>query len=407
MAGRPEIKATGLKWRERGGQWVPYWCASTEAVKAGYPVKTARLSGLAPDEVIRHCTKLQGEMLFWMGSNTHAIEQVYDGTISWLIRAYQRNEASPYFAIKPRTKRQYDQFLGIIERTVGAQTLKDLSGDDFRRWHATYSKPTKGSAPRVRSAQACMTMLRIVINYGATLANRPCALECARLSLVLKLIEFKGARPRRKRLTYDHAVAVIAAAHARGDSEGRGIAFGQALQFELMLRQTDVIGTWAAVRGNEPKTAIIRHGQVWSPGLDWSMIDSDWTLRLDTSKTGTDVEFDLRAYPLVWTEITRIPPEERTGPLVKRAPGLPFNEDRYRKLWRLIATEAGVPKTIWNMDSRAGAVTEAIDAGAGIEQVRHHATHSNVSMTSRYDRSTVTKTRTVAAIRAASRKDKA
>lgn len=48
-------------------------------------------------------------------------------------------------------------------------------------------------------------------------------------------------------------------------------------------------------------------------------------------------------------------------------------------------------------------MTEAIDAGAGIEQVRHHATHSNVSMTGRYDRATLTKTRTVAAIRAAGR----
>jgi hypothetical protein len=405
----PSVKAPGLKWRARGGEWIPYWIANAAASKAGYPVKTVRLSGIPLDEIAGRCARLTAEMREWMGIRSDQVAATYDGSLHSVIVAYQVNEASPYHDIKPRTKRQYDQFLRLVDRAVGAKRLKDLSGDDFRRWYAAFKAPSKADPKQretVRSAQAAMTMIRIVINYGATLSDRACALECARLSLVLKLIEFKGSRPRRKRLTYDHAVAVIATAHQRGDMESRGIAFGQALQFELMLRQTDVIGTWQPARGNEPASAIIRRGEVWAPGLDWSMIDGDWILRLATSKTDTDAEFDLKAYPLVWTEITRIPPEERVGPLVKRSPGTPFGEDRYRKLWRMIATQAGVPADVWNMDSRAGAVTEAIDAGAGIEHVRHHATHSNVSMTSRYDRATVTKTRAVARIRAASRGDR-
>jgi site-specific recombinase XerD len=38
------------------------------------------------------------------------------------------------------------------------------------------------------------------------------------------------------------------------------------------------------------------------------------------------------------------------------------------------------------MDSRAGAISEATDAGADLEHVRHAATHSNISMTQRYSR---------------------
>lgn len=55
-------------------------------------------------------------------------------------------------------------------------------------------------------------------------------------------------------------------------------------------------------------------------------------------------------------------------------------------VWRMIATEAGVPKKVRNMDSRAGAITEATDAGAELEHIRHAATHSDIAMTQRYSR---------------------
>jgi hypothetical protein len=38
------------------------------------------------------------------------------------------------------------------------------------------------------------------------------------------------------------------------------------------------------------------------------------------------------------------------------------------------------------MDSRAGAITEATDAGATLEETRHAATHSDTKMTQRYSR---------------------
>ena len=76
------------------------------------------------------------------------------------------------------------------------------------------------------------------------------------------------------------------------------------------------------------------------------------------------------------------------------------------KRWREVATAAGVPLEVKNMDSRAGGITEATDAGASIEAVRHHATHRDARTTMRYSRQTLAKTQSVAEIRNAVRKPK-
>jgi hypothetical protein len=51
------------------------------------------------------------------------------------------------------------------------------------------------------------------------------------------------------------------------------------------------------------------------------------------------------------------------------------------------------------MDARAGAITEAIGAGAALEDVRHAATHSDISMTQRYSRGSAEKVAKVMQLR--------
>jgi hypothetical protein len=61
-----------------------------------------------------------------------------------------------------------------------------------------------------------------------------------------------------------------------------------------------------------------------------------------------------------------------SGPIIiNDVTGLPWSPNEYRRKWRLVATAAGVPKNVWNMDSRSGAISEAIQAGAPIEFVQH------------------------------------
>jgi site-specific recombinase XerD len=76
-----------------------------------------------------------------------------------------------------------------------------------------------------------------------------------------------------------------------------------------------------------------------------------------------------------------------SGPIVIcDTSGIPWSANEYRRKWRIVANHAGVPKTVRNMDSRAGAITEATEAGADLEHVKHAATHSDISQTQRYSR---------------------
>jgi hypothetical protein len=70
-----------------------------------------------------------------------------------------------------------------------------------------------------------------------------------------------------------------------------------------------------------------------------------------------------------------------------------------------MANAVGIPKGVYNMDSRAGGITEASDAGAPMEHIRHAATHSDIATTQGYSRGGATKTANVLEMRAAYRKN--
>ena len=55
------------------------------------------------------------------------------------------------------------------------------------------------------------------------------------------------------------------------------------------------------------------------------------------------------------------------------------------------------------MDSRAGAITEATDSGAELEDIRHAATHGDIAMTQKYSRGGEAKTAKVMRLRVAHR----
>lgn len=101
------------------------------------------------------------------------------------------------------------------------------------------------------------------------------------------------------------------------------------------------------------------------------------------------------------------PTEARNGPvIVSEATGLPYRVRHLAAVWRRVADAAGVPRTVWNMDSRAGGVTEATDADPSreaLEAVRHMAGHRNISTTQRYSRPSVVKSNKVAQLRVAHR----
>jgi len=175
-----------------------------------------------------------------------------------------------------------------------------------------------------------------------------------------------------------------AKAHEMGH---HSIALAQAFQFECTLRQKDVIGEWVPL--NELGTTEVidqRYEIKWLRGIRWSEIDEDLILVHETSKKNKEITVNLRLAPMVMEELALLGERPTIGPLiVEERTGLPWRNHFFRRKWRDVARACGLPDTVKNMDSRAGAITEGTDV-ASIEDVRHAAAHSNSSMTARYSR---------------------
>lgn len=100
--------------------------------------------------------------------------------------------------------------------------------------------------------------------------------------------------------------------------------------------------------------------------------------------------------------LARVPDDCRVGPLiVDETAGRPYAEHAYAREWRVIARAAGIPDAVWNMDARAGGISEADDAGAELDEIRSAAGHSQMSTTLRYVRGAIWKSRRVAHLRRA------
>jgi integrase len=169
-----------------------------------------------------------------------------------------------------------------------------------------------------------------------------------------------------------------------------------------MLRQKDVIGEWVPVSEPGISGTVGPLGK-WIMGLRWEEIDQNMILRHTTSKRGKDIQVDLKLARMVIEELGTSNRDDlpASGPvIISETKGYPYTATHFRRAWRKIADDAGVPKSVRNMDSRAGAISEATDAGADLEHVRHAATHSDIGMTQRYSRGSVDKVAGVMQLRA-------
>lgn len=393
-----ETEKIGLKKRPRkDGSTAYYWVASTVSPKAtDYPLKTVRVHG-SMDEITAKCRALTSELRQWLSERGAGKPVQFDGKLRSLIQMYRSNPASPYFEVKQITRTMYDDNLDLLDKDCGMRRLDKLTGIDIKEWHHHFKQPkAPGEPERFRRAYKVMQLLRIVIGFGV-MSN---VTECFRLKSVLEELRFHAPRGRKEALTFKQAKAICDHAASKGLTS---IALAQALQFELTLRQVDVIGQWEKIEDNDTG-GIVDRGQRWRDGLLWSDIDVDGILVKITSKTGKVAEHDTMQYPLLRSIIDQIPAEKRIGPVIRsESTGLPYRRRHFIDVWREVATAAGVPKTVWNRDSRAGGITEGGNAGADIEMLRHQANHDDAATTALYNRGTLEKTRAVAQLRVAHR----
>lgn len=412
----PKIEnAPGLQWRKRAnGKLVATWVARADLVKRGYTLKTQRVwagfesdldaetqEGIAARSLIGSaCTRLQDEMLGWAREGT-LTQPIFDGSLKALIDIYRRDPDSPYQKIRFQSRRSYDAYMNVIEKEVGLRNLSAIKGKDFLRWYDSWAD---GGHPYI--AHARITMLRMLLSFGIVCELYPPSKidHCKRLKAILTELSFAQGRPRKEAMTFEQAAEVCKRAH---EIRRPSIALAQAFQFELMLRQKDVIGEW--VPFSEPgMSSITRHGKKWLYGLDWSEVSDDLILthKMSKSRTGKELEFDLNNYPMIVQEIALIPLEQRVGPIVKQEEtALPWTSaNGFRKEWRRAADLAGIPQSVQNRDSRAGGITEANEAsGDNLDAARHHAGHASVTTTQRYSRGGIRRRSNLAVLRVAAR----
>lgn len=383
--------APGLKWKKRdGGKFEARWQCRDDLVKRPdfdkFNVKSVKLWSGTGDPTLEQwdfiadtCSQLQQEMLVWANGGLPTVV-AFDGTLGGLIRCYRSDPDSNYRKpgkLRYASRAHYDVMMGMLDREHGEQPLAEIKGRTVQRWYDAWS-----GAGKVSSAHTKIKMLRILLGFGTAFLEDE---HCIRLSGVLSKMKFAMAKPRSERLTADQATAIRNKAHEMGRPS---IALAQAFQFELMLRQKDVIGEWVPLAEPGMSDKLDGTGLKWLRGIRWEEIDQNMVLTHITSKRQKEIKVSLRNAPMVMEELQRQFKELPTsGPIiVSEFDALPWTGVEFRRWWRQVADACGIPKAVRNMDSRAGAISEATDAGAELEHVRHAATHSDIAMTQRYSR---------------------
>jgi Phage integrase family len=313
----------------------------------------------------------------------------YDGTVHCACQIYQLHPDSDFHTIAPKTRGGYIDDLKILESTIAQRRIRNVTLVDAKRWYRQWRAPTyAGGAERIRRAHGAMATFRTVLYFNAALGHD----DCERLAKRLRRIKFERAGAREQEMTYDQVVAFIAAASelgARGimpPDRALAMAIGTAAQFELMLRQGDIIGQWNA--GRRAPGQVLRYGdEAWTGQFTWENIPGwRWRMKTSKSKFRAAAEFFLERYGLLFPLLERVPHAERVGAIVKGEHGLPMRENSYRKWFRQIRRAAGIPDDVWNMDTRAGGATEAHEGGAPIRTIQGAMTHSKEDHTLRYIR---------------------
>lgn len=391
--------APGLKWKKRDGYFEARWQCRDDLVKRPnfneFKIKSVKLWTGTSDPTLEQwdfiadtCAQLQQEMLVWANGGAPKVVE-FDGTISGLIRCYRTDPDSNYCKkgkLRYASRVHYDVMMKMIDKEFGDKRLEEIKARTIQRWYDDWCEKTG-----VPTAHTKIKMLRILFGFGTAFLED---LQCMRLKASLSEMRFAQAKPRTEQLTAEQATAIRHKAH---EMKRPSIAVAQAFQFECMFRQKDCVGEWIPIKEPGMSDIFDEHGMKWMRGIRWEEISQDLILTHITSKKSKEIPIDLRNAPMVMEElafIAGVSPAMLTrdllpasGPIViSEFDDLPWEAIEFRRWWRKLADACDIPKEVRNMDSRAGAISEAEDAEADVDDIRENATHSNINMTKRYMR---------------------
>jgi hypothetical protein len=388
-----KIVAPGLKVIRRKFVSNVYWAAAEAEEFLSYRPRTVPihvdLAVTDPDAVAALiatvegiCQREQQAMLAWADgavTDKQRLRAKFDGTLGSVIELYRSDEESGFTQIKANSKDNYEEWLAIVDRTIGARRLDCLSPKYFRGCHSRWAAPeVEGSPRRLRRAYGCIQMVKVVLNYGIE-ADLP---HCRRLREGMEHIRFPRNPPRDETMSYSHASAFVDTCLQSGNVS---MGLCQAIQWDCMLRQKDVIGEWRVAGADYALSPgeIRQGGRVWS-GLTLDLIMPGKTLTVRTSKTSQPVVHLLDECELIMRCMPHIDRSIVNAPVAVSSQGMPWSDHRaFGKAWARIAKLAGIPKGVWNMDSRASGVTEAAAGGASDDDLASNAGHRGKGITRR------------------------
>ncbi|MCK1733342.1 hypothetical protein IVA79_05075 [Bradyrhizobium sp. 138] len=275
-------------------------------------------------------------------------------TLGQLIEIFRKDAQSPFQKLSYGVRVKHERLLERITRQYGHRSLRGVRARDLVKWHDLWAGQGK-----IAAAHSLISRLRVVLRFGATILEDK---ECRRLATGLGELRFARPAPRRKTISAEQAKLIRSKAREWGwDS----IAIAQAFQFDLRLNQKTVIGEWVPM--SEPELSDvtrIKDGreEKWVRGLRWSALDETLVLRLAGSRRSGELQFDLKNAPMVMDELaiySEVSVEEltrahlpRSGPIIlNEQKAFPWSTAEFRRKWRLIAAQAGIPKHLMNMDS--------------------------------------------------------
>jgi hypothetical protein len=238
---------------------------------------------------------------------------------------------------------------------VGSKLIDDVDGRDVKRWFNAWAGPKiPGDPMQIPKARTAIAVIKSALNFGIMCRKR----GCAEFKAVLVEVNLPVQASRTTAPTADDITKVRSAAREAGHGPA---ALAYAIQFDGAARQWDVIGEWVPMSDPRPSIVLDR-GMKWV-GPMWSQIDENQVFWFTPSKTenttGKEVAVDFTVCPMIMEELTRIPTDQRKGPLiVNPVTGKPYRPDYFQKLWRSARDSQGASQAIWNRDLRAEGITE-------------------------------------------------
>ena len=311
----PRGKTPGLK---RGRHHLPYWIASQVRREVmDFPDNCIPLPPDADMEALsrlchEYCARLDDWIAAQSASNVEA-QPGYDGTVTSACRLYQRHPYSHFHKVKHNTRKSYTDSLKIIEKTVGKRLIRNLTVLDVQHWYDEWRKPAVKDGPeRIDRAHDAVSMFKTVIRFVAAASRCPgCKQLITDLENAGSLVRFERGGARQEEMTYPQASAFIRTALDLGNrgvipaDRALAMAIGEAAQFELLLRQKDIIGDWGGPRGTK-----------WTGHFTWEKIPGwRWRMKTSKSKYRTAAEFDLTNYSLLYPLLEAVPTRSASAPL--------------------------------------------------------------------------------------------